>query len=128
MLYSDSRLHRLGLDFYDHTEDTAEFADSILPLAVAVTDFVGSYYGRTATGQLEIWPTQSLEGYRPGAFPPTADNTVRNDMPWTAGLHAVLPRLLRVARENAVPASQVAKWQALLDILCGNFDIVLDHL
>ena len=85
----------LGLDYYDHTEDTHEFADSILPLAVAVTDFVSSYFGRTPGGQLHIWPSQSLEGFRPGAFPPTENNTVQNDMPWTAGLHAVLPRLIR---------------------------------
>ena len=54
----------LGLDYYDHTEDTHEFADSILPLAVAVTDFVSSYFGRTPGGQLHIWPSQSLEGFR----------------------------------------------------------------
>jgi hypothetical protein len=51
---------------------------------VAVTDFVASYYGRTSSsggGQLDVWPTQSLEGYRPGSFPPTRANTIQNDMP-----------------------------------------------
>jgi hypothetical protein len=59
--------------------------------SVAVTDFVASYYGRTSSsggggdggggGQLDVWPTQSLEGYRPGSFPPTRANTIQNDMP-----------------------------------------------
>jgi hypothetical protein len=58
----------LALDYYDHTLDDLEFATSILPLAVGVTDFVASYYDTDAsTGRLVIWPTQALEGYRPGS-------------------------------------------------------------
>lgn len=88
----------LALDYYEHTLDNSEFAFSILPLSIAVTDFVASYYDVNATtGKLEIWPTQALEGYRPGSFPPTRDNTVCNDMPWVAGLTAVVPRLLKAA-------------------------------
>lgn len=88
----------LALDYYDHTLDDSEFALSILPLSIAVTDFVASYYdANTTTGKLEIWPTQALEGYRPGSFPPTHANTVSNDMPWVAGLNAVVPRLLKAA-------------------------------
>jgi hypothetical protein len=71
----------LALDYYEHTEDKDEFGKSILPLSVAVTDFVSSYYGAGTGGQLDVWPTQSLEGYRPGSFPPTRGNTVQNDMP-----------------------------------------------
>ena len=52
----------LALDYFEHTGDTAELQASILPIAVAVTDFVRSYFGRSSEGQLEIWPTQSLEG------------------------------------------------------------------
>jgi hypothetical protein len=110
-------LLHLALDFYEHTGDTAEFTETILPLAIGVTDFVDSYYDRTAGGELRIWPTQSLEGYRPGAFPPTDDNTIHNDMPWVAGLHAVLPRLIAVAVENSVSAEQKAKWQDILSAL-----------
>ena len=69
------------------------------------------------SGKLEVFPTQSLEGYRPGGFPPTHENTVQNDMPWVAGLHAVLPRLLRVATADnslGVSSAQQAKWRALL--------------
>lgn len=110
----------LGLDYYEHTLDKAEFGTSILPLSVAVTDFVASYYGRTADGELDVWPTQSLEGYRPGSFPPTHNNTVKNDMPWVAGLHAVLPRLLRLAAADSslgVGTAQLAKWRRLLSSL-----------
>jgi hypothetical protein len=72
----------LALDYYEHTEDKLEFGTSILPLSVAVTDFVASYYGGAGTDdELDVWPTQSLEGYRPGGFPPTRANTVQNDMP-----------------------------------------------
>ena len=46
---------------------------------------------------LQLYIVSVQSGYRPGSFPPTRDNCVRDDMPWTAGLHAVLPRLLRVA-------------------------------
>lgn len=111
-------LLHLALDYFEHTGDKAEFAASILPLAVAVTDYVETYYGRNTTdGTVDVWPTQSLEGYRPGSFPPTRDNCVQNDMPWVAGLHAVLPRLLSVAAQNGVDSAQTSKWSALLDAL-----------
>lgn len=68
----------LALDYYDHTQDVHELRMSILPLSVAVMDFVASYYDRDpGTGQLDIFPTQSLEGYRPGGFPPTKVHAVR---------------------------------------------------
>ena len=60
----------LGLDYYDHTQDKAEFKLSILPLCIAVTDFVSSYYDRSSSGKLDVWPTQSLEGCRPGVLEP----------------------------------------------------------
>ena len=107
----------LALDYYDYTLDKKEFQISILPLGVAITDFVRTYYGRTASGLVDIWPTQSLEGYRPGGFPPTHNNTVRNDQPWVSGLHAVLPRLIRIAIDNNVSAEQILKWHELLSIL-----------
>ena len=118
-------LLHMGLDYFEHTLDEVELRTSILPLSIAVTDFVDSYYGRTLAGkaQLEIWPTQSLEGYRPGSFPPTHNNTIKNDMPWVAGLHAVLPRLIRAASgvgasgKPFVSVAQLAKWKALLAIL-----------
>lgn len=107
----------LGLDYFDHTEDTEEFTASILPLAVGVTDWVATYYGRSADGKLDVWPTQSLEGYRPGGFPPTRNNTIQNDMPWVAGLTAVLPRLVASAEAGGVDPNQVAKWQELIEAL-----------
>ena len=125
----------LALDYYEHTEDDAEFALSILPLAIGVTDFVSSYYDINRTsGELKIWPTQALEGYRPGSYPPTDDNCVHNDMPWVAGLTAVIPRLHRAAivynaraggkQQQAggrllppVAPAQLAKWQQLTAIL-----------
>lgn len=107
----------LALDFYDHTTDRAEFKKTILPISIAVTDFVASYFDRDAQGQLLVWPTQSLEGYRPGGYPPTRENCVSDDMPWVAGLHAVLPRLIAVSAENSVAVSQVQAWQALLAAL-----------
>ena len=110
-------LLHLALDYFDHTQDETELLETIVPLSVAVTDFVASYYASSAGGAVEIWPTQSLEGYRPGDFPPTKNNTIVNDLPWVAGLHAVLPRLLRVAAavgaSGGISAAQVAKWQRL---------------
>lgn len=108
----------LGIDYVEHTLDASEFETTVLPLSVAVTDFVASYYEVRPDGQLEIWPTQSLEGYRPGGFPPTRNNTVQNDMPWVAGLHAVVPRLIRLANatpalQNIVNSTQVEKWSKL---------------
>ena len=38
-------------------------------------------------------------------------------MPWTAGLHAVLPRLIRAAADNQVAEAQVNSWKALLATL-----------
>eukprot|EP00911_Craspedida_sp_UC1_P001208 UC1_evm3s912 len=107
----------LALDYWDHTRDAAEFRTSILPLSVAVTDWVRTYFGRrNDTGLLDIWPTQSLEGYQ-ALFPPTRDNIIANDMPTVAGLHAVLPRLLVAGTETNVSAAQLAKWQDLLKVL-----------
>ena len=75
--------------------------------------------GRTSSGELVIFPTQSLEGYRPGSYPPTVTNTVTNDMPWIAGLHSVLPRLLNIAAQlkSTVPSSTIAQWSDLLQHL-----------
>lgn len=111
----------LAIDYIEHTLDIDEFKATVLPLAIAVTDFVSSYYGRTPSGQLEIWPTQSLEGYRPGGYPPTRNNTVSNDMPWVAGLHAVLPRLIRLANATTmdcdITTTQLHSWTDLLSVL-----------
>jgi len=107
----------LALDYWDHTQDREEFATSILPLSVAVTDWVRTYFGRdNATGLLDVWPTQSLEGYQ-ARFPPTRDSIINNDMPMVAGLHAVLPRLLIAGAENGVAARQLSIWADLLAVL-----------
>lgn len=106
----------LGLDYWDHTQDQSEFNTSILPLSTAVLEWVRTYFGRTSTGQLDIWPTQALEGYY-AKFPPNRQNIITNDMPMVAGLRSVIPRLLLAARENDVPQSQIETWQALYDIL-----------
>ena len=46
----------------------------------------------------------------------TQDNCVQNDLPWVAGLRAVLPRLVHLgtATPALVPHVQLAKWSALL--------------
>lgn len=57
--------------------------------------------------------------YTPGGFPPTRENTAMNDMPWVAGLHAVLPRLLRIAAAHTdlVSPAQAIAWESLLAAL-----------
>ena len=107
----------LGVDYVEHTLDRAEFEATVLPLSVAITNFVISYYVQKG-GRLEIWPTQSLEGYRPGGFPLTKNNCISNDMPWVAGLHAVLPRLIRLANataglEGIATTAQLERWSNL---------------
>lgn len=59
----------VAMDYYDYTSDANEFMTSILPLSTAVTDFFLSHYS-IKNGSIDIWPTQSLEGYNCG-FPPT---------------------------------------------------------
>jgi hypothetical protein len=111
----------LALDYWEHTGDEAELKLSILPLATAVVDWVRTFFGRTAGAhKLDVWPTQSLEGYR-CTFPPTRESCVNNDMPIVAGLHAVLPRLLHLAATapgaRLVNSTQAGHWQQLLSEL-----------
>jgi hypothetical protein len=119
----------LALDYYEHTLDTTEFEQSILPISVAVTDFVSSYYGRTANGQLDIWPTQSLEGCVQHLF---LDNTTSGRVgqhplstPICASLHTVLPPCTRCCRtELTIGSKKLEALWCLATAACDNIRVV----
>ena len=64
-----------------------------------------------------MFPGQALETWQCKSVPPTRATCVTNPMPQVAGLHALLPRLLKL-NETVVPnsgatANLKAKWQTL---------------
>ncbi|HEY8966895.1 MAG TPA: hypothetical protein VIM58_10650, partial [Candidatus Methylacidiphilales bacterium] len=77
------------LDYYDATQDADFLADTLLPLAGAVTAFYDEHWQRGPDGKIVFSPAQSLETYQS----PTGKE-VLNPLPDIAGLMYVLPRLI----------------------------------
>ena len=77
----------LMLDYYDYTLDAAFVDEYIQPMAEEILKYFGSRFINSVTGKLEINPTQAIE---------TFQQNVTNDTPCIAGLHAVLPRLMKL--------------------------------
>ncbi|MCD6304198.1 MAG: hypothetical protein J7M21_04470, partial [Planctomycetes bacterium] len=103
---SGLELAMMMLDRYDYTQDERFLRRTVLPHVEAVLAFYENHYGRDVEGKLRIEPAQSLETWWQAV----------NPMPEVAGLHAVLPRLLKLP-EGLVAPQQRSRWEKLLAAL-----------
>ncbi|MCX6877748.1 MAG: DUF5703 domain-containing protein [Verrucomicrobia bacterium] len=94
-------------DYFDHTGDTAFFAETYLPFADGVVTFFENHYpGRDNDGKMVMGPAGAVETYQ----------TVVNPAVEVSALRRILQNLLRV--EPALVGTQRrARYQDLLDIL-----------
>jgi len=98
-------LVQMMLDRYKASPDKKFLREELLPMAKAVLDYFGTRFPRDSNGTLRIDPDQAIETYWYGVI---------NDTPVVSGLHAVLPRLLRLP---SVSSRDRANWKKLLSIL-----------
>ncbi len=95
------------LHFYEHTRDDA-FADTTLrPLAEAVLQFFLEHFPRDPSGKLRLEPAQSLETWWDAVNP--ADQV--------AGLQAVVPAMVQMAKARGWDPRLLQQWQQLHAIL-----------
>lgn len=90
----------LMLDRYAYKPEKKFATEVIAPMAGAVLDYFDSRFPRDDQGRLKLTPTQSVETYW---------YEVINDTPTVAGLHAILPRLIEVAKVSPISGWPVAK-------------------
>lgn len=98
-------LVQMMLDRYNAQPNDRFLKTQLLPMARQVVLFFDTYFPRDEQGRLKLTPDQVVETYR---------NGVINDTPCIAGLHAILPRLLRL---SGLPAEDKTLYSSLFKIL-----------
>ncbi len=91
------------LDAWAHTRDEQLLAETLLPIADAVTEFYDRHYRRDENGKIRFEPAQSLEMWHEAV----------NPLPEIAGLRFILPQLLQLPEAN-VTQDQRERWQRML--------------
>jgi hypothetical protein len=96
-------LTAMMLEYWDHTQDRAFVAETLLPVGGAVVTFFDQHWHRDASGKIRFDPAMALETY----------HTAVNPVPEIAGLTHVLNRLLGLP-DTMTSASQRAQWKRML--------------
>jgi alpha-L-fucosidase 2 len=110
-------LSLMALDFLEHSGDLGYFQETLLPQIEAYVDYYAQHFKNGADGRLDMFPGQALETWQCKSVPPTRSTCVTNPMPQVAGLHALLPRLLKlnstVVPDSGATAGLKGRWEAL---------------
>jgi hypothetical protein len=91
------------LAYYQHTQEQAFVAETLLPIADQVVTFYEQHYKRDKDGKLHISPSQSLETW----------HTAENPTPVVAGMRVVLAGLLALP-ESLTTSEQRKRWTRVL--------------
>ncbi len=94
------------LDRYDFTQDRQFASETLLPFAVAITEFYDQHWQRDEHGKIRFDPAQSLETWQKAV----------NPLPEIAGLRFVLPRLLTLPDELTTPVQRAQWGRTLADL------------
>ena len=101
----------LGLMILDHSAYTGELDPELLAIPIGVVQFYWNLWRNTSgpNGPMVFHPTQALETWQCPGWPVNATDCPTNDMPTTAGLHAVLEKLAQLPTSATTP-KQRAQW------------------
>lgn len=90
--------------WYEMTENASILHEYLIPIAREVIEFYIQHYPKDSTGKIRIEPSQALESWQ----------NVTNPLPDIAGLHYLLPRLIKLPE---IEADLKTRWSGLLECL-----------